>query len=448
MILRIIGICISISISLLLFSQQVLSQEKLANKTETADPEKIEPMEKDPSKLWVDLSGLMYCEWGYFTGFNNSEGNRWNKQAKWGIDTTNFPTLTGTPPTNYRERDNNTFRLQRAYLTLRKEIGDIFSVKVTTDIQPTGQDFIYLKFAFVQLNKEFITPYGPITLKAQLGKIATPVQGMTDWLNDLRWIGDNYLGASKFILNGKSFDNPADLGGMFSISFFKFVRLEYTYTNGEGYRFDNSETYAGKAHTLLASVNPEFLGLKEVFVNFYGRWEDTNRNKLDQSPLNQTPQAYPIKYCGVDTKSYMGVGAAWHSEPVKLGLNFFMPEMQFSKTVFILPITGYAPRHKEKFYLVDSWFNFNLGAIVRPAPLLIAGRCAYGREFKSLIGNSRQGRETLVAGGGAGYQFNQYFRMMVYYEHIIYHLSSKINDFTKRDPSLNNNVYIKAEVKY
>jgi hypothetical protein len=125
-----------------------------------------------------------------------------------------------------------------------------------------------------------------------------------------------------------------------------------------------------------------------------------------------------------------------------------MPQMQFSKTVFILPITSFASGHKEKFYLLDSWLNFNLGAVVRPAPILIVGRFAWGREKKSLIGNERQERDTLVAAGGAGYQFNQYFRMVLYYEYIKYHLGVVIGDFSKRDPTPNQNIYLKAEVKY
>jgi len=454
--MRIRGIGIITVIVFILFYRPVLSQEKPDNDrpdaaNEQTSPASQEMREKDPSKLWVDLSGLMYMEWAYFTGFNNSGGDEWNRVPRWGIDTTNYPSLIGSEPSNYSYQNSNTFRLQRAYLTLKKEIGDIFSVKVTTDIQPTGPDFLFLKYGFVQLYKEFSTPYGPIFVKAQGGKIATPVIGFTDWLSDLRWIGPNFLNGSKFVLNGKSFDNEADLGGLFSIGFFRLLRFEYTYTNGEGYLFDNSETYAGKAHTIMASVNPELFRLKELFINFYARWEDTNTNRVDTSNLESSPIGYVIKYSGIDKSSYWGVGAAWYSDLVKIGINFFLPQMTFSKTVF-LPTTAaalwYAPGHTEHFYLIDSWVNFNLGAIVKPAPVLVVARYGYGKELKSLIGNERRTHETIVAGAGVGYQFSRYFRMVAYYEYIRYHEGTWFNDFAKKDPTPNNSVYVKAEVKY
>lgn len=418
------------------------------DKKEDSAPDKDnQKKDKDGSKLFVDLSGLMYLEWAYFTGYKYKGTVDWTRVPRWGIDITSYPTLAGSPPTNYSKKDNNTFRMQRAYLTLQKRIGDIFSVKITTDIEPTGQDFIYLKYGFVQLYKEFNTPLGSIKLKAQLGKIATPVIGRIDYLSDLRWLGANYLNSSKFVLNGKSFDNSADLGGLVSLSLLNMVTIEYSFTNGEGYKFDDSEAYAGKSHTLMVSVNPLDY-IKELHVNFYGRWEDTNRNRLETT----TSHTSDIRYSGIDKRSYMGFGVAWYSDVIKAGLNFFMPEMQFSKTAFLYPVanftTGYTPRYVEKFYLIDSWVNFNLGGIVPTAPVLIVGRCAYGKELKSLLGNQRQSRETLIAGVGAGYQFSENFRMVLYYEWVNYNLSSTYKDPTRKNPSPNNNVYIKAEAKY
>ena len=414
-------------------------------KQDTAPDSENKKAEKDVSKLYVDLTGLMYLEWGYFTGYRYTGASSWTQVPRWGIDATNYPTLAGSPPTNYSNKDNNTFRMQRTYLTLQKRIGEIFSVKVTTDIQPSGQDFIYLKYGFIQLYKEFNSPLGPVKLKAQLGKIGTPVVGITDNLSDVRWLGPNYLDNSKMILNGKSFDNSSDLGGMVSISILKLATIEYSFTNGEGYKFDNSETYAGKSHTLLVSVNPLDY-IEELYVNFYARWEDTNKNKLDTSAV--ASGGYPIRYSGLDKRSYMGFGAAWYSDAIKVGLNFFMPENQISKTVFVYPLTGYVPRHLEKFYLIDSWVNFSLGALVPTAPVIVVGRFAYGKELKSLLANQRQSRETFIAGAGAGYQFNDHFRMVLYYEWVNYNLDSKYHDPTRKNPSPNNNIYVKAEAKY
>src|SRR5271157_6123118 len=90
----------------LVFSPPLFSQDKAENKkTETAEAEKNEQAEKEPSKLWVDLSGVMYFEWAYFTGFNSADGNNpWGKVARWGIDDTNLPTLSGIQPTDYSKK--------------------------------------------------------------------------------------------------------------------------------------------------------------------------------------------------------------------------------------------------------------------------------------------------------------------------------------------------------
>jgi hypothetical protein len=435
------------------------AQEKLDDKTADAKKEEKKEDKKpekkdDPSKLFVDLSGVMYLEWVYNSGFKYSGSSKWYKVARWGINAddyfTTFDPLTdpllGVQPVNYSKKNNNTIRLQRVYITLKKDLGDYFSVKVTTDIAPTGQDFIYLKYGFVQFFKEWGTQFGPVSVKAQAGKIATPVVGITDSLSDLRWLGPNYLNNSKLMLNGSSFDDSADFGGEVALGLFKLVMLEYTLTSGEGYKSDDNEAYGGKAHTLLVSANPVDY-LKELYVNFYGRWEDTQKNQIDVT----NPKA-PIKYSGINDRIYYGCGIAWKSDLIKAGLNFFAPEKHYSKTVYITGTTpaefyGYSAGYRMKFLLIDSWINLNLGAVT-PAGILVVGRCSWGKEMKSLLGNDREGRETLLLGGGLGYQFNRYFRMVLYYETIRYSLMTKLHYFTKKDPAPNNNVYVKLEAKY
>lgn len=433
------------------------SQEKQGEKAAEVKKEDVKKEEKDgkdPSKLYVDLSGVMYLEWVYNTGFNYTGSSKWYKNSRYGVYADAYfqsspldpNLLVGVQPVNYSKKNNTTVRMQRVYITLKKQIGEYFSVKVTTDIAPTGQDFIYLKYGFVQFFKEWGTQFGPVSLKAQLGKIATPVVGITDNLNDIRWLGPNYLNNSKLMLNGNSFDDSADLGGEVALGLLNMVTLEYTITNGEGYKSDDNERYGGKAHTLLVSVNPVDY-IKELYVNFYGRWEDTDKNVIDI-----TDPTAPIKYQGVDDRIYYGFGAAWYSDLIKVGLNFFAPEKHYSKTVFAdltSPTTfyGYVPKHRVKFFLVDSWINLNLGAVT-PAGILMVGRCSWGKELSSLLGNQREARETLLLGGGLGYQFNKYFRAVLYYETIRYALHTKLHYFTRKDPTPNNNVYIKLEAKY
>lgn len=458
-------------IAVLSFSLPVLSQDKGDKQKPEKDKQQTEETgkeadkgEKDPSKLYVDLSALIYMDWAYFSGFKYTGTTQWGKVARWGYLDDNF-LITGNPytiipvqPYNYSKKNDNTFRLQRCYLTIKKRIGELFSVKITTDIDPTSSDILYLKYGFIQFLKEFPTPVGPVSLKLQMGKIATPVIGITDNLSDLRWIGPNYLNNSKLVLNGHCFDDSADLGGMFSLNLFKFATLEYTITNGEGVKSDGNETYAGKAHTLLVSINPTSY-IKELYVNFYGRWEDTNKRKTTMT------SDLTIVNTGVEGRSYYGVGAAWSSDLIKLGVNFFMPQMQYTRTSWInyntldiyktafatgnftSPMSSYSAGHIVKFYLVDSWFNLNLGAVT-PAGVLLLGRCAWGRELPTFAGNLGQTRETLVLGGGAGYQFSQYFRMVLYYETVRYRMTAYIKSFSKKDPTPNNNVYVKAEIKF
>ncbi len=453
---RIVGLLVSAAV--LISAMPALSQDKadkpkLEKEKQAVDAEKkADTGEKDPSKLYVDLSALMYLEWAYFSGFKYTGSTTWGKVARWGVLTDAYY-LSGDPADlvpveryNYKKNEN-TFRMQRCYLTIKKQIGEIFSLKITTDIDTSTADLIFLKYGFVQLYKNFATPVGPVIVKAQLGKIATPVVGITDNLNDMRWIGMNYLNNSKLVLNGKSFDDSADLGGMVSLSLFNLVNLEYTITNGEGAKSDNNERYGGKAHTLLVSVNPVDY-IKELYVNFYGRWEDTNKNKIEGLGISS------IIYRGIERRGYYGVGAAWYSDVLKLGLNFFMPEMQNSRSFrydAALPpyFVTMSVRHKLKYYLIDSWFNVNLGAVT-PAGVLLLGRAAWGKEFASLAGNMRQAHTTLILGGGVGYQFSKYFRMILYYETIRYQAGPYLgfHDITKKDPTPNNNVYIKAEVKF
>jgi hypothetical protein len=447
---RIVALIASLIVLLFSISIPAVSQEK-AEKKETAVADKDNTTPKDPSKLWVDLTCQMYLGWGYRTGFNftgasdgfNNSGYRsWGKVPRWGIDDSLFPAILGAQSLNYSHKNNNTFQVERAYLTIKKRIGEIFSAKITADVDQDSRDVLYLKYGFVQLFKKFPTPFGPIGLKAQLGKIATPVIGITDNLSDLRWLGPNYINNSKLLLNGNSFDNSADLGGMVSLAILNLLTIEYALTNGEGVKSDHNETYAGKSHTLLVSANPVDY-LKELYVNFYGRWETTNKNKVVTDVTGK-----PTKYQGTDERNYIGCGAAWYSDIIKAGVNIFLPVMHYSKTTYVDPFTSYAPRHKDNFLLIDSWLNFNLGAIVRTAPVLIMGRCAWGRESKSLLSNGRQAHETLLLGGGVGYQFSEYFRMALYYEAIRYHVKYAFHDFTRKDPTPNNSVYIKTEIKF
>ena len=87
---RIMGVLVSVAI--LSFTLPAFSQEKAdkakpdKDKQQAAEiDKKAEAEEKDPSKLYVDLSALVYMEWAYFTGFKYTGSSSWNKVARWGF---------------------------------------------------------------------------------------------------------------------------------------------------------------------------------------------------------------------------------------------------------------------------------------------------------------------------------------------------------------------------
>ncbi len=416
-------------------------------KLENTNNEKAEKEQKDPSKLYVDLSALLYLQWGYMTGFNYTGSTEWSKVYRHNINTSLYPTtFTAIPPYNYSDKNNDTFKVTRAYLTVKKRLGEYFSMKVTFDVDSSGANYAFLKYGFVQFQKDF----GPVDINLQLGKIGTPVVGFIDNLNDLRWIGQNYIDNSKQICDGKTFDTSADFGASYHMNIMKLVTIGYSYTNGEGFKL--SETYNGKAHTVLVSFNPEPYLNRHAYLNFYGRWEETDRNQL----VTTSSGALDTYYRGIDRKDYLGFGLAWKSDLIKAGANCFFPTQYNARKIYpyysltLYPQTAgiaYMGRHKERFVLVDSWLNLDLGAIT-PAGVLILGRFAWAREFKGLLANSREEKNTLITAGGAGYRFNKNFRLAGYYEYIRYWSYRKLYYLNLKNPDPNHNVYIKAEVGF
>src|SRR5512138_3063934 len=121
---RIMGVLVAmavLSFAIPAFSQDKAGQKPEKEKEQAAEPEKKNE-EKDPSKLFVDLSALMYIEWAYFSGFKYTGSNNatWGKVGRWGfIDDTLYQSrlITGIVPVQpYKYKVNeNTFRMQRCY---------------------------------------------------------------------------------------------------------------------------------------------------------------------------------------------------------------------------------------------------------------------------------------------------------------------------------------------
>ncbi len=313
---------------------------------------------------------------------------------------------------DYSSKNSNAFRINRAYLDFRYKIADFLNARVTTDVDATATPaadsnaafHLYLKYAYLEAKKDF----GPVMLSATGGMIETPVLGLTDKISDYRWISPNYLDQSKNILNGKSFDSSADAGVKASIGLFKYVTLTAAFTNGGGYKANEGNSY--KAFTYLATVTP----MKSIYISGFGRNEITGK----------------YDYTGKKTKKeYYGYGVAYSTDLIKVGMNHIFPYettvgTDYTSGSFVI---NYTPVLRRGYMLIDAWLNFNLGAAVEKAPLLITGRVVYGLSrgsnsvgsiniaTPSVTQSTETGKErsTLLYALGIGWKVNQNFRIMV-----------------------------------
>jgi len=442
-----------------------LQNESVYKKIEEKKPEEIK---KEDKRFDIGLSGNIYMEWVHMAGYQYSGSGDVPKVWKNSSHTVNivyFPTYGFIPISSFKNEQssltNNTFRLQRVYLTFQKEINDVFSARITTDINTWNADktnLLFMKFAWLQAKKEF----GPAGVILRAGLVETPVIGYVDRVSDYRWISQSYIENSKMVLNGNSFDNSADFGVSVSLELFKMIKALYSYTNGEGYKNNNNETYKGKAHTILLTFAP----VKELNVNFFSRLEDTDKKNFEE-PLFT---AAVIKYFSFAYRVYNGTGISFNNDLIKAGSNFVLLRnmvqgayvIYMSSTTTNPPISS-APKHKKHFVLSDSWLNFNLGALVPDAPLLLAGRFVYGKEYPAMTANKMKTTTTMVKSVGLGWEFNSSVRIMGYYEHITYRICQKQKGVIvdnniypdlgtyvgyNRNPKAANNFYVKAEVKF
>jgi len=313
---------------------------------------------------------------------------------------------------DYSSKNSNSFRINRAYLDVRYKITDFLKARVTTDVDgsvtPSGASnaafHIYLKYAYLEAKKDF----GPVMLSATGGMIETPVVSLTDKISDYRWISQNYLDQSKNILNGKSFDYSSDVGVKASIGLFKYATFTVAFTNGGGYKANESNSY--KAITYLATVNP----IKSVYISGFGRNEITAK----------------YDYFGKKSKKeYYGYGVAYSTDLIKIGVNHIFPYETTVGTDYTSGsvVLNYTPVLRRGYMLIDAWFNFNLGALVEKAPLLITGRFVYGLSrgsnsvgsinfaTPSVTQSTETGKQrtSLLYALGIGWKVNQNFRILV-----------------------------------
>ncbi len=374
----------------------VPAQEKKAeeNDKKIEDDKKILEAIKEIYKR-LDIGAKFYIDW-------------W---MHWGQNSNSFDHVTKyeTNPSDTKTKNNNEFRINRALIDVKYKISDIFSARLTTDadltVTPTAASnaafHIYLKYAYIEAKKDF----GLVALSAAGGMIDTPIIGWIDKLSDYRWISQNYIDNSKAVLNNLTIDNSGDLGVRASIDLLKYVSLTGSFTNGNGYKANETNSY--KAVSYMATVSP----YKGIYFSGFGR------NNIDNK----------YDYTGKKAKTeFYGYLAAYTSDLIKVG---FTHAFVYNQTVGLTSAFGSAltvpsidvnlyPMLKRGYRIIDSWLNFYLGAIVPEARLILAGRVAYGfqaRTHQRLLTNIDfdKERKTVLYILGIGWQFNKNFRILV-----------------------------------
>lgn len=346
---------------------------------------------KAEEKLPVDVSGVLYLQWADELKNNESAAN---------------------------PHKSNSFSLQRAYLNFNKKIDDVWSARVTTDVenyQDTDKKTrykLYVKYAYGQAKRDF----GPVAGTIQFGMIPTPVIGLIDKISDARWIYQNYIDKAKDLI-GKDIDYSADMGVSLQLDIMKMVTVTGMYANGYGYKTTSTENREnipdsakginddGKSMYGMITVTP----IEGLYISGFYRNQDTN-NDISKNSI-----------------TYYGAGAAYAVDFIKAGVNYSLPRINTND--------GLGVTTEKKYSLLDSWVNVSLAKLpggVIPVPLIVYARYATGRDMDD--SNSR----TTIYGLGLGYEVNKNARFMAYYD------SRKV----KGNKDADQTFYIKSEVKF
>jgi hypothetical protein len=421
-----------VAIAMATSSSAILAQEKPDKKAqdkkkveeavEKKDDKKIEEAIKDIYRR-LDIGVKVYMDWtmkwGQKDGGSGAPyGNATSTAGGSGAFDRVVHNGNGGVVTNpigsrqdYSSKNNNGFNISRAYLDIRYKINDILSARLVSDVDAAVSGtadgnpalHLYLKYAYIDAKKDF----GPVWLSATGGMIETPTIGLIDKISDYRWISQNYIDQAKTVLNGNSFDNSADLGVKASFGVMKYLTLTGAFTNGSGYKANEANSY--KAVSYLVTVNP----MKEIYINGFGRNEITTK----------------YDFTGKKAKrEYYGYGVAYSSDLIKIGFNHVFPYMTtvgldygpgglLGAAIAGNSINAY-PLQRRGFMLLDSWLNFNLGAVIPEAPLLVTGRLVYGLQRGSYQRNITdpelgKSRYTLTYALGLGWAVNKNFRILV-----------------------------------
>ncbi len=306
----------------------------------------------------------------------------------------------------------NGFDIQRVYLNFSYKIDAIWSTRATLDVgNDNGNDQryqAYLKYGYIQVAPDF--GFGKLTV--QFGMIGTLVINLIDTYSDCRWLNENFINASNIILHnqksdkngqltgrtpiatgwsGQSIDTSADLGVGANLKLAKMVSFDVQITNGEGYKKTNdiSGNDDGKAYLALLSITP----LEGLCIAGYMRHLVTNDSEA-----------------GDNYNRYYGLSLLYTFHDIHTGASFVMAEVSTATP----PATD---QTIAKYRLFDAFVMANLKSLTG-VPVLLAARYVVGftRYDEGYAGANGAEAHARVWAVGAGYQFNNFVRAMLYLE--------------------------------
>jgi hypothetical protein len=331
----------------------------------------------------------------------------------------NWHTVLTESTDNKSGEKMNTFELERLYLQWEKDLGGIWSGRVTLDVgnEPvienasltsttptlanssgttvkavtggqTSKYRAYVKYAYAQAKDKI---GDELEYKFQFGMIETPVIGFTDKAGDQRWVHKNLLDDSKSIL-GSSIDYSADMGASLALDYSKMINVTLALMNGEGYKNTNESLFNSSDQTKNTSQGKAVYGkltvtpIEGLSLSGYYRQEGTSAKQSDNN------------------KGYMGGGVAYKNDLLMAGVNYLLP---FQK------VDGEAVKNsdnKEKeLSLADIWITVTPEKEIG-LPLLVMARYGWGEDS-----NLEKSKVTFL-GAGVGYVFNKNVRAMAWYQ--------------------------------
>jgi hypothetical protein len=329
----------------------------------------------------------------------------------------------------------NGFELNRVYLTFDRALNSAFSVLVTLDAgNDNGNDERYqnfVKFAYGQ----FAGDLGFARATLRTGLIPIAVSALLDGVGDYRWLANNTIDRAKDLLysnpagDGQTIDTTADLGVGLTLAMGSMLSLDFQVTNGDGFKKTDesggpSDDDDGKAYLAMITFRP----IQHFYAAAYARYQTTLDNAYESD----------------NYRAYTGITLMYATLAIKSGVSFVAARASSKDAT----AASDADPRLCNYLLGDVFVNMNLMTVIG-SPLLLAGRVAVGQtsfDCDTFVG-AQDGDKALVIiyAAGIGWQFNEYYRIMAYYED----RNSSSDDIPALDWRAHNRIfYLKSEIRF